>query len=87
MEMLLNYLKGLLVYVHILVTLEELYLIQAVALLHEDSVRVHAEGAFRFLLAELQYVLDTIESNLDYLDVTDGEQVAQVRDAVLKHTG
>jgi len=77
--------KGFLVDLTILVGLQELYLVQAVAFLSHDSVGVGGLPLLALNLPQSQDVLQAGEGHLHNLAVHDSQQVTQWRDALLVH--
>jgi len=75
----LDYLKGFLVNLLILVSLQVLDLVQATALLYPQGVRVGRAVQSRVMLAQFQDVVQAVQGHLDHFSVGNREQVAQGR--------
>ncbi len=76
--------KGLLIDVQVFVRLQELNLVQSVALLDHDGIRIGA-SLFGLVLAEPQNIFEARQRDLDDLGIHDGQEVTQGRDTTLAH--
>ena len=63
----LNDIKSLLIYFHVFVALQELYLVQAKNLLYNDSIRVGSSTGLHLLFTKPQDILKTIQGHLPTL--------------------
>ena len=82
-EIVLQDLNRLLVDIVIVMALEQLNFIETLSLLHERNVSVDAVGIMRVLVANLEDVLKSLESNSDHTCIGSRQEIAQRLDATL----